>query len=53
MSRLKQANGDDYPEAALKHLQDADALVRGRRFDGAAYLAGYVVECALKTDATP
>ena len=49
MSRLKQRNGDDYPEAALKHLQDADALVRGRRFDGAAYLAGYVVECALKT----
>ena len=49
MSRLKQPNDDDYPEAALKHLQDADALVRGRRFDGAAYLAGYVVECALKT----
>ena len=49
MSRLQQPNGDDYPEAALKHLQDADALVRGRRFDGAAYLAGYVVECALKT----
>lgn len=49
MSRLKRPNGDDYPEAALKHLQDADALVRGRRFDGAAYLAGYVVECALKT----
>lgn len=49
MSRLKQSNGDDYPEAALKHLRDAAALVRGRRFDGAAYLAGYVVECALKT----
>ena len=49
MSRLKQANGDDYPEAALKHLQDADALVGRQRFDGAAYLAGYVVECALKT----
>ena len=49
MSRLQQSNGDDYPEAALKHLRDADALVRGRRFDGAAYLAGYVVECALKT----
>lgn len=24
-------------------------LVEGRRFDGAAYLAGYVVECVLKT----
>ena len=33
MSRLKQSTGDDYPEAALTHLQDAAALVRGRRFD--------------------
>ena len=49
MSRLKRPNGDDYPEAARKHLQDADVLFRGRRFDSAAYLAGYVVECALKT----
>ena len=49
MSTLKQSNGDDYPEAALKHLQDAEALLKGRRFDGAAYLSGYVVECALKT----
>lgn len=49
MSLLKQLNGDDYPAAALKHLQDADVLLEGRRFDGAAYLAGYVVECVLKT----
>ena len=48
MSNLKKSNGDDYPAAALKHLQDADVLLKGRRFDGAAYLAGYVVECALK-----
>lgn len=49
MSLLKQQNGDDYPAAALKHLQDSDVLIKGRRFDGAAYLAGYVVECVLKT----
>ena len=49
MSTLKQPDGDDYPEAALKHLLDADTLLKGRRFDGAAYLSGYVVECALKT----
>ena len=49
MSNLKKSNGDDYPAAALKHLQDAEVLLKGRRFDGAAYLAGYVVECALKT----
>lgn len=49
MSRLQQNNGDDYPEAAGKHLKDADVLLTGVRPDGAAYLAGYVVECALKT----
>lgn len=49
MSRLQQNNGDDYPEAAGKHLKDAGVLLTGARPDGAAYLAGYVVECALKT----
>ena len=42
MSTLRQPNGDDYPEAARKHLQDADVLFKSRRFDGAAYLAGCV-----------
>lgn len=41
--------GDDYPAAAGKHLADASTLLDGARYDGAAYLAGYVVECALKT----
>ena len=49
MSRLRQSNGDDYPEAAGRHILDSRALVARRRFDGAAYLAGYVVECTLKT----
>ncbi len=49
MSRLRQANGEDYPEAAGKHMQDSGALLARGRYDGAAYLAGYVVECALKT----
>ncbi len=49
MSRLRQPNGDDYPEAAGKHMQDSRLLLAGGRHDGAAYLAGYVVECALKT----
>ena len=49
MSGLKQHNGDDYPEAAGKHLQDAVALLLAGRPDGSGYLAGYVVECALKT----
>jgi len=42
-------NGDDYPEAAQKHLLDASALLSSHRPDGAAYLSGYAVECALKT----
>ena len=48
MSRLRR-NGDDHPEAAHKHLLDAQTLLGQRRADGAAYLSGYVVECALKS----
>jgi len=48
MSKLALDNGDDHPEAAKKHLSDADVLVNAGRFDGAAYLAGYVIECCLK-----
>ena len=40
---------DNYPAAAGKLLQDASTLLKSRRFDGAGYLAGYVVECVLKT----
>ena len=49
MSKLRLTNGDDHPEAAQKHLLDAQALLSQQRADGAAYLSGYVVECALKS----
>ncbi len=50
MSKIRDAQtGDDYADAAGKHLADAVALFCAGRFDGAAYLSGYVVECALKT----
>ena len=49
MSRLALPNGDDHPDAAHKHLLDAEALLAQQRADGAAYLSGYVVECALKS----
>lgn len=49
MSNLANSSGDDYPDAAGKHLDDAAALVDAARYDGAAYLSGYVVECSLKT----
>jgi HEPN domain-containing protein len=35
-------------ELARARLRDSEALIRARRFDGAAYLCGYAVELALK-----
>lgn len=49
MSRIRQPEGDDFPDAARKNLLDAGSLLHADRPDGAAYLSGYVVECALKT----
>ncbi|HSN99090.1 MAG TPA: hypothetical protein VLS89_12425 [Candidatus Nanopelagicales bacterium] len=49
MSSLALSNKDDYPAAAAKHLDDARALLDAQRLDGAGYLAGYVVECSLRT----
>jgi HEPN domain-containing protein len=40
---------ENYPEAARKHVLDSEALLRVNRYDGAGYLAGYAVECTLKT----
>jgi HEPN domain-containing protein len=37
----------DYAKAAAKHLRDSEVLLRGERWDGAAYHAGFVVECTL------
>lgn len=47
VSRLAVGN-DDHPEAALKHFDDARVLAQAGRSDGAAYHAGYVVECSVK-----
>lgn len=49
MTSLALKNHDDYPGAAKKHLDDAHALIAAKRFDGAGYLTGYAVECALRT----
>jgi len=49
LSKFKCPDGDDHPDAAGKHLLDALTLRKNGRFDGAAYLSGYVVECSLKT----
>ncbi len=49
MSSFRRDNGDDHPDASGKHLADAQTLLDAGRPDGAAYHAGYVVECALKS----
>ena len=38
----------DYPQAATRHLRDACLLRDHERWASAAYLSGYVLECALK-----
>lgn len=40
---------ENFPEAAWKHVTDSEALLNAKRYDGAGYLAGYAVECTLKT----
>ena len=49
MSRFRLPSGDDHPDAAQKHLVDAETLLDRSRSDGAGYLSGYVVETALKS----
>ena len=41
-------NRDDLKEVALIRLDDARVLLENERYEGAYYLCGYVVECALK-----
>jgi HEPN domain-containing protein len=41
-------NRKDLQNLAETRLKDAELLYKHRRYDGAYYLAGYVVECALK-----
>ena len=38
----------DFQKLALVRLSEAKLLLRHRKYDGAYYLAGYAVECALK-----
>ena len=38
----------NFADAAARHLDDAMLLKSQQRFDNAAYLSGYVVECAMK-----
>jgi len=49
MSNIVLDTGEDFPDAAARHLDDATALLNEGRHDNAAYLSGYVVECTMKT----
>ena len=40
--------GHELGKLAHARLEDAEALFRARRYDGASYLCGYVVELGLK-----
>ena len=40
--------GENYREAALRHMKDAEALAKGKRWGGAGHLVGFAAECALK-----
>ena len=39
---------EDFGASAFRHEQDARLLFGNQRYDNAAYLAGYAVECSLK-----
>ncbi len=39
---------ESYSEAALRHSADADHLAASGHLDGAGYLIGFAVECAIK-----
>lgn len=40
---------ESYSEAASRHFADAGQLAEKERWDGAGYLIGYAVECAIKS----
>ena len=41
-------NRNDFQQIANIRLKEARTLLRNQNYDGAYYLSGYVVECALK-----
>lgn len=40
---------DCYPDACARHRNDAEILLREKRYDNAMHLFGFAVECAFKT----
>ncbi len=46
---VPRLNRADLQLLTEERIQDAQALIRGKRWSFAYYVAGYVVECALKS----
>jgi hypothetical protein len=40
---------ESYAQSAVRHSEDADHLAEEGHLDGAGYLIGYAVECAIKS----
>lgn len=49
MGRILRVNRRDLQRLARIRLAEARVLLAGKKYDGAYYLAGYAVECALKS----
>src|SRR5690242_7885063 len=47
-SRVNDVNCTDFKKLAEIRMAEARTLLKARHYDGAYYLAGYAVECALK-----
>jgi len=45
---LKDGTTEDYQAAAIRHFQDASALMKAGRLDNAGHLIGFSAECAIK-----
>ena len=43
----------DFRALALARLADGAVMLKNRRYSGAYYLCGYVVECGLKAEVNP
>lgn len=41
-------NRNDFQKLAILRLKEAEALLKNRCYEGAYYLSGYSIECALK-----
>src|SRR5437773_12514886 len=49
MAKKRSSGVSQLAKASIHRLDDARALIAAQRWQGAMYMAGYAVECLLKT----